>query len=225
MEVNLSKSWRRLLRSALESASFSQLREFVDGERARHDVFPPEAEVFHAFQATEPDAVRVVILGQDPYHDDGQAHGLAFSVRSGMRLPPSLVNIFKELESDLGIPRTSDGNLDPWAKQGVLLLNTVLTVRAHAAHSHQGRGWEAFTDAAIEQLSQHGREKVFVLWGKPAQRKEALIDGDRHLILKSPHPSPLSARRGFFGSRPFSRINDWLTQHGEPIIHWSLNGE
>ena len=222
MDVNLSKSWRELLRDALDSEAFTRLQNFVDRERSQHRVYPSEENVFRAFELIEPQDVRVVILGQDPYHDDGQAHGLAFSVDEGTRLPPSLQNIFKELASDLGLPRPQAGNLEPWANQGVLLLNTVLTVRAHEAHSHRGQGWEIFTDTTIAQLSRHHRRKVFVLWGNPAKKKEALIDGDRHLILNAAHPSPLSARRGFLGSQPFSQINAFLTAQGETAIDWAL---
>lgn len=194
---------------------------FVAEERRRHTVFPPEADVFRAFELTPFDRTRVVILGQDPYHDDGQAHGLCFSVRAGVKPPPSLRNLFKELASDLGTEPPSSGLLEGWAEQGVLLLNTVLTVRAHAANSHRNEGWEEFTDDVIRALSSHPSHIVFLLWGAPAQKKKALIDSTRHTLLQAPHPSPLSAHRGFFGSRPFSKTNDALERHGQPRIDWT----
>ena len=202
---------------------FGDLQQFLENERTKHTVFPPVDRVFEALELTPFDAVRVVVLGQDPYHDDGQAHGLAFSVLTGVKLPASLRNIFKELHDDLGGPLAKHGCLIPWAKQGVLMLNTVLTVRAHQAHSHRGKGWELFTDAVIAALSKRTDPIVFVLWGKPAQGKKILIDLQRHHVLESAHPSPLSAHRGFFGSRPFSKINDALRPWGQAEIDWRLH--
>jgi uracil-DNA glycosylase len=220
--MHLPATWRSALGDEVRKPYFNALVEFLDDERREHTVYPPEPDVFNAFQFTPFDAVKVVILGQDPYHDDGQAHGLAFSVQPGVRPPPSLRNIFKELRDDTGCPRPANGNLEPWAKRGVLLLNTVLTVRAHQAHSHRGHGWEQFTDAAIAAVAAKVEPVVFVLWGAPAQKKAALIDSTRHTILKSPHPSPLSAHSGFFGSRPFSAINAALTAAGDNSIDWCL---
>jgi uracil-DNA glycosylase len=212
--------WQSVLRDEFEKPYFRSLAEFVAGERSEHLVFPPEADVFNALRLTPLNRVKVLILGQDPYHDDGQAHGLSFSVRRGVPLPPSLRNIFKELNSDLNIPAASHGCLEAWAEQGVLLLNTVLTVRAHEANSHRRKGWEQFTTRILEcvNLQPH---VAFVLWGAPAQAKASLID-ERHLVVRSPHPSPLSAHRGFFGSRPFSRINEFLTTTGQSEINWQL---
>ena len=201
---------------------YQKLQEFLDAERAEHQVFPPEPEVFTALELTPYERAGVLILGQDPYHDDGQAHGLAFSVCPGVAPPPSLVNMFKELRDDLGCRVPNNGYLAPWAEQGVLLLNTVLTVRAHAPNSHKGKGWEHFTDAVIRALSARAEPTVFVLWGGNAQKKLKLIDADRHVIVKSAHPSPLSARNGFFGSRPFSQINTALRANGRSEIDWQL---
>ena len=216
----IPEAWRELLDD--QAARLAELQDFVAAERARHAVFPPEGRVFAALAATSPDRVRVVIVGQDPYHDDGQAHGLAFSVRPGVRFPPSLRNIFKELASDLNLPMPETGCLIPWAEQGVLLLNTVLTVRAHQPGSHQKHGWEPFTDAVISALSEKREHLVFVLWGAPAQSKLPLIDQKKHTVICSVHPSPLSAHRGFFGSRPFSAINRDLAAHGMKGIDWNL---
>lgn len=215
--------WRSGLSTQLESASFSELQSFVTKERLEHDVFPVPADVFQAFQLTPLEQVRVLILGQDPYHDDGQAHGLSFSVKHGVRIPPSLRNIYKELETDLAIEPATHGCLESWARQGVLLLNTVLTVQAHKANSHRKRGWEQFTDGVVECVNRQPKV-VFVLWGKPAQKKRPFID-DRHLVIEAPHPSPLSAHRGFFGSRPFSKINDFLTANNSKPIEWQLPTE
>jgi uracil-DNA glycosylase len=206
----------------LEKPYFAKLAAFVDDERRRHKVFPPEDEVFTALDLTPYDRVRVLVLGQDPYHDDGQAHGLAFSVRPGVALPPSLSNIFRELESDVGCPRPKSGSLVPWARRGVLLLNAVLTVRAHEPNSHKGKGWEKFTDAVIRAVSEKDERVVFVLWGGYAQKKRDLVDTSRHAVIASAHPSPLSARRGFFGSRPFSKTNALLAEAGRPEIDWCL---
>ena len=216
----LPASWRQALTDEFGADYFRDLEAFVAAERMAHTVFPPAGDVFTALRLTPLDEVRVVILGQDPYHDEGQAHGLSFSVRRGVRLPPSLRNIFAELEADLGIRPHGHGCLEDWARQGVLLLNTVLTVRAHEAHSHRRRGWERLTDRIIGCVD--ARPKVaFVLWGKPAQSVAARID-DRHLVIESAHPSPLSAHRGFFGSRPFSKINAFLEANGGRAIDWRL---
>lgn len=212
--------WRAELDSALRTESFRKLQDFLEEEYSSRRIFPPREDLFSAFRLTAPDKVRVLILGQDPYHDDGQAHGLAFSVRPGVRFPPSLRNIFQERLDDLGIPVPSHGSLESWAKQGVLLLNTVLTVRAHEPASHKKHGWEEFTDAVIRTVGSRTSPVVFVLWGAPAQKKKRLIDTTRHIVLESAHPSPLSAYRGFFGSRPFSRINEALRAHGFAEIDW-----
>lgn len=201
---------------------FSALQAFVAQERQQHAVYPPAAEVFAAFALTAFEQVRVLLLGQDPYHQAGQAHGLCFSVRTGIPPPPSLGNIFRELRADLGYPPPAHGNLASWAKQGILLLNTVLTVRADQPLSHRGRGWETFTDAVIGRLNERAEPLVFVLWGKPAQQKLRLIDTHRHAVIQAAHPSPLSATRGFFGSRPFSAINAALRRFGQAEIDWQL---
>lgn len=216
----LPDSWRAELDSALRTESFRKLQDFLEEEYSSRRIFPPREDLFSAFRLTAPDKVRVLILGQDPYHDDGQAHGLAFSVRPGVRFPPSLRNIFQERLDDLGIPVPSHGSLESWAEQGVLLLNTVLTVRAHEPASHKKHGWEEFTDAVIRTVGSRTSPVVFVLWGAPAQKKKRLIDTTRHIVLESAHPSPLSAYRGFFGSRPFSRINEALRAHGFAEIDW-----
>jgi uracil-DNA glycosylase len=218
----LPKSWRSVVGDELAKPYFEKLAAFVADERRRHKVFPPEDEVFTALELTPYDRVRVLILGQDPYHDDGQAHGLAFSVRPGVPFPPSLANIFRELESDVGCARPKSGSLVPWARRGVLLLNAVLTVRAHEPNSHKGKGWEKFTDAVIRAVSEKEERVVFVLWGGYAQKKRDLVDTSRHAIIESAHPSPLSARRGFFGSRPFSKTNALLADANEPAIDWCL---
>jgi uracil-DNA glycosylase len=209
----------------LRQPYFRKLDEFLDAERSEHTVYPPEPDVFNAFKLTPYDTVKVLILGQDPYHGEGQAHGLAFSVRPGVTPPPSLRNIFKELQSDVGCPKPKNVCLEPWAIQGVMLLNAVLTVRAGAPNSHRGKGWERFTDAAIEAVSAKGEPVVFVLWGGPAQKKLALIDAARHTVLTAPHPSPLSAKTGFFGSRPFSKANAELEATGNDPIDWCLSVE
>ena len=203
-----------------DSATVAGLEAFLTEEWRTQTVFPPRDEIFTALRLTPPEKVRVLIVGQDPYHDDGQAHGLCFSVRKGVSLPPSLRNIFKELEADLGVTAPRHGDLTEWARQGVLLLNTVLTVRAHQAHSHAGRGWETFTDTIIRAVSAKPEPVVFVLWGGPAQKKLPLIDQTRHTVVQSAHPSPLSAYRGFLGSRPFSGINQALQANGFPAIDW-----
>jgi len=222
MKCALPADWRRELEPELRASYFAQLGAFVDAERAAGSVFPPEELVFSAFERTPFDAVRVLLLGQDPYHDDGQAHGLSFSVRAGVRPPRSLANIFKEMKTDLQLDAPNHGTLSAWADQGVLLLNTVLTVRAHQPASHRGKGWEKFTDSVIRALSRRERPLVFLLWGGFAQKKAKLVDATRHRVHMSAHPSPLSASRGFFGSRPFSQINTALTELGQPRIDWQL---
>jgi uracil-DNA glycosylase len=221
MKVDLPPSWKKVLASELKEPYFKELSEFVDGERAKHTVFPPESDVFSALKLTPYDQMNVLLLGQDPYHDDGQAHGLCFSVRPGVRPPPSLVNMFKELHNELGCKIPNNGFLEPWAKQGVLMLNAVLTVRAHEPNSHKDRGWEKFTDAVIRAADAKESPVVFVLWGAYAQKKEKLIDASRHRIVKNAHPSPLSAKK-FFGSKPFSSINNALKELGKPPINWQI---
>jgi uracil-DNA glycosylase len=214
--------WNPILRAELDADYFRQLRRFVAGERARGRIYPPPDEVFAALHLTPYAGVKVLILGQDPYHGADQAHGLCFSVRPGVPRPPSLENIFTELEHDVGVKRPDHGCLDGWARQGVLLLNATLTVRAGQAASHQGKGWERFTDAVIEAVDRKPERVVFILWGASARKKKALIDTSRHVIIESAHPSPLSARNGFFGSRPFSRANAALIAAGREPIDWSL---
>jgi uracil-DNA glycosylase len=216
------KSWQAVLEPEFSQAYIAKLEAFLESERSTQTVFPPESEVFSALELTPFENVRVLIVGQDPYHDDGQAHGLAFSVKPGKKVPPSLVNIYKELETDLGIPCSKTGFLEPWARQGVLLLNTSLTVRAHAAGSHKGQGWEKLTDAIIRVVSGKPDRVVFVLWGGHAGKKLELIDSSKHTVVQSAHPSPLSAHNGFFGSKPFSKINAALLKNGKPEIDWRL---
>lgn len=214
--------WNPVLRSELAKPYWPELQQFVHQERTAHAVYPPHDEVFAALHLTSFANVKVLLLGQDPYHGPDQAHGLCFSVRPGVPAPPSLVNIFKELEADLGVPVPDHGHLTHWAEQGVLLLNTTLTVRARSAGSHQKRGWETFTDEVIKAVVAKPEPVAFVLWGAAAGRKRDLIDQDRHLIVSSPHPSPLSAHRGFLGSKPFSKINDFLAASGRGPIDWAL---
>lgn len=218
----IEQGWLEQLGPEFRSASFLALKEFLIAERAAHRVYPAGKDMLAAFDLTPFDAVRVVILGQDPYHGPGQAHGLSFSVPQGVPVPPSLANMFLELERSLGIPRPASGDLTRWAKQGVLLLNATLSVRAHMAGSHQGKGWERFTDAAIRCLSAERDGLIFLLWGRSAQQKEALIDRKRHHVLTAPHPSPLSAHRGFIGCGHFARTNELLRSQGSPPIDWSL---
>lgn len=220
MNVRIEESWKRRLQDEFDKPYFESLTRFVRGEYAAGAVYPPGQQMFAAFDACPFEDVRVVILGQDPYHEPGQAHGLCFSVNDGIPFPPSLVNIFKEIADDLGKPIPASGNLMRWADQGVLLLNATLTVRAHHAGSHQNKGWETFTDAVIHRLADEREHIVFILWGSYAQRKGAFIDRTRHLVLQSPHPSPLSAYRGFFGNKHFSRANHYLMQHGYTPIDW-----
>ncbi len=217
--------WNPVLRAELSKPYWSELQQFVQDERAAHEVYPPHDEVFAALHLTPYANVKVLILGQDPYHGPGQAHGLCFSVRPPVPPPPSLQNIFVELRDDLGIEPPGHGCLTAWAEQGVLLLNATLTVRAHKAGSHQKQGWETFTDQVIAAVNDKPDTVVFVLWGSYARRKKQLIDGTRHVVIESPHPSPLSAHRGFFGSRPFSRINDALEAAGREAIDWRLPAE
>jgi uracil-DNA glycosylase len=210
------------LNGELAKPYFQKLEQFVDEERQHYEVFPPEQDVFSALRLTPYERVNVFLLGQDPYHDNNQAHGLCFSVRPGIKPPPSLVNIFKELRSDVDFRIPNNGYLVPWAEQGMLMLNAVLTVRAHEPNSHKNHGWEKFTDQVIRVVNAKEEPVIFVLWGGYAQKKKALIDTTRHTIIESAHPSPLSARNGFFGSRPFSRINQILREHGKPEINWQL---
>jgi uracil-DNA glycosylase len=222
MEINIPESWYVHLNGELNKPYFQKLSQFVDEERQHSTVFPPEDEVFSALRLTPYENVNVLLLGQDPYHDNNQAHGLCFSVRPGIKPPPSLVNMYKELREDVGFRIPNNGYLVPWAKQGMLLLNAVLTVRAHTPNSHKNHGWEKFTDAVITAVNEKRDPVVFVLWGGYAQKKINLIDTTRHTVIQSAHPSPLSARNGFFGSRPFSAINNALGAHGKPEIDWQL---
>lgn len=215
-------TWKTLLAPAFDSPHWSQLEAFLEQEWQSATIYPPRPQIFTALALIPPEQVKVVILGQDPYHNDGQAHGLAFSVPPEQAIPPSLKNMYRELESDLGISPVKHGCLTAWAQQGVLLLNTVLTVRAHKAASHQKRGWETFTEALLQALSQTRPHLVFVLWGNFARQKLSCIDTDKHTVLTGVHPSPLSARRGFFGSRPFSAINRALQAHQQAEINWQL---
>ena len=218
----IEERWKEVLAEEFRSDYFSSLKAFLVEEKHKYPVYPPGKLIFNAFQHTPFDQVKVVILGQDPYHGKGQAHGLCFSVPQGIPAPPSLLNIFKELHSDLGIPVPGHGNLEKWADQGVLLLNATLTVRGSQAGSHQKKGWEPFTNRVIERISELKTGVVFLLWGRYAQAKESLVNGDKHLILKSAHPSPLSAYNGFLGCRHFSRTNDYLKQLGMTEIDWTL---
>lgn len=220
MDVRIEESWRQHIGAEFDKQYFIDLTSFVRQEYMQTMCYPPAKMIFNAFNLCPFDQVKVVIIGQDPYHEPGQAHGLCFSVNDGIQFPPSLINIFKEIENDCGTPVPQSGNLTRWAEQGVLLLNATLTVRAHQAGSHQRRGWEEFTDAAIKALSADKEHLVFILWGSYAQGKASYIDPSKHLVLKSAHPSPLSAYRGFFGNKHFSRANDYLLQNGETPIQW-----
>jgi uracil-DNA glycosylase len=221
--VALHESWRHPLAAEFSAPYMAALKQFLVAEKAAGKaIFPKGSLWFRALDLTPLDAVRVVILGQDPYHGPGQAHGLAFSVQPGVKVPPSLVNIYKELQADLGIQPARHGFLDHWARQGVLLLNSSLTVEQGQAASHQGRGWERFTDAVIAKVAARAQPCAFLLWGNHAQKKAAFVDAQRHLVLKAPHPSPLSAHNGFFGCRHFSRTNSWLAAQGLPPIDWAL---
>ena len=218
----ITGAWADALKDEFRKPYYRTLFKKVEEEYSTHQIFPDPDDIFNAFHFTPLDQVKVVILGQDPYHGDGQAHGLCFSVKPDVEIPPSLVNIYKELQDDCGCEIPNNGYLTKWAKQGVLLLNTVLTVRAHQANSHRGIGWEEFTDAAIRILNEQDRPMVFILWGRPAQMKKSMLTNPNHLIIESPHPSPLSAYRGFFGSRPFSRTNKFLKEHGIKEIDWQI---
>jgi uracil-DNA glycosylase len=215
--------WFNFLKSSIQSENFRELREFVSGEREIFEIYPEKEDVFRAFIETPFEKVKVVILGQDPYHGKGQAHGLAFSVKDGVATPPSLKNIFQELNSDIGVESPNSGDLTKWANRGVFLLNTVLTVREGQANSHRDRGWEEFTDSVIHTISKEKEGIVFILWGRPAQSKANLIDSTKHHIIQAPHPSPLSAFRGFFDSKPFSETNRYLKNRGDVPINWDLN--
>jgi len=219
---NIHESWYEVLKEEFEADYFKSLKSFLLEEKKSNIVYPPSQQIFAAFDTTPFDNVKVVVLGQDPYHGPGQAHGLCFSVNSGIKHPPSLRNIFKEIETDLGIPYPKSGSLIPWAEQGVLLINATLTVRAHQAGSHQNKGWEKFTDAVIHKLSNEKENLVFLLWGNFAISKSALIDQSKHRILTSVHPSPLSAHRGFMGCKHFSKTNQILSQNGFNTIDWSV---
>lgn len=220
MSVKIEESWKKQLQTEFEKPYFKNLTDFVRNEYATKNIYPPAKLIFNAFDNCPFNDVEVVIVGQDPYHEPGQAHGLCFSVNDGVQIPPSLVNIYKEIQEDLGTPVPSSGNLERWSKQGVLLLNATLTVQAHRAGSHQGKGWEEFTDAAIRCLANEREHLVFILWGAYAQRKGENINTNRHLVLKSTHPSPLSAHRGFFGNKHFSKANAYLAAHGKKTIDW-----
>ncbi len=218
----ITNDWLAELEPEFQKSYYKDLYQFVLNEYNTSQVFPPADDIFNAFHLTPLGQVKVVIIGQDPYHNVGQAHGLCFSVKPEVDIPPSLVNIYKELHDDLGCYIPNNGYLVKWARQGVLMLNTVLTVRAHMANSHRGKGWEEFTDAAIKALNRQDRPIVFILWGRPAQMKERMLNNPNHLILKAPHPSPLSAYNGFFGSKPFSQANHFLEEHGVTPIDWQI---
>ncbi|MCI5952419.1 MAG: uracil-DNA glycosylase [Anaerostipes sp.] len=218
----ISNDWAKYLKPEYGKPYYKELYLKINEEYRTHKIFPPAEDIFNAFHLTPLHNVKAVILGQDPYHNDGQAHGLCFSVKPPVDPPPSLVNIYQELHDDLGCYIPNNGYLTKWAEQGVLMLNTVLTVRAHQANSHRGIGWEEFTDAAIRILNEQDRPIVFILWGRPAQMKEKMLNNPNHLILKAPHPSPLSAYRGFFGSKPFSKTNQFLEEHGIEPIDWQI---
>ena len=220
MNVRINESWHKALAAEWDKPYFKELTDFVRERYRSARIFPPASRIFAAYDACPFDDVKVVILGQDPYHDDGQANGLCFSVAPDVKMPPSLMNIFKEIHDDIGTPLPVDGDLSRWARQGVFLLNATLTVEAHRAGSHQGKGWETFTDETIRQLSQQREGLVFMLWGSYAGNKAALIDPAKHLVLRSPHPSPLSAHRGFFGNHHFSQANDYLIKQGKQPIKW-----
>lgn len=222
MLLKPSNSWQEVLASEFTKDYYVQLMDYLEKEYQTQTVYPPKEAIFTALEWTPFEEVKVVILGQDPYHGPNQAHGLSFSVLPGNKIPPSLVNIYKELANDLGIEPVTHGYLESWAKQGVLMLNTVLTVRQGAPYSHQQQGWELVTDKVIEQLNKREEPVIFVLWGKPAQTKLSMIDSERHVILNAPHPSPLAAYRGFFGSAPFSKINETLRANGQTEIDWQL---
>lgn len=218
----INNDWIDAIRPEFCKSYYKELYGFVKQEYSTHVVYPPSEDIFNAFHYTPLSKVKVVIIGQDPYHNEGQAHGLCFSVQPGTEIPPSLANIYKELQDDLGCYIPNNGYLVKWAKQGVLLLNTVLTVRAHQANSHQGRGWEQFTDAVIRAVNEKEEPVVFLLWGRPAQLKKNMLSNPKHFILEAPHPSPLSAYRGFFGCKHFSKTNEFLTENGLSPIDWQI---
>jgi len=220
--IKIDDSWKDVLSEEFSLPYFSSLKTFLVEEEKSYRVFPSNKNIFFAYNTTAFNDVKVVIIGQDPYHGENQAHGLAFSVLEGTKFPPSLVNIFKELHGDIGCNTPQSGELISWAKQGVFLINSILTVRSASAGSHRDKGWENFTDATIKAISKKLENVVFILWGKPAQLKERLIDSSKHLVLKAPHPSPLSSYRGFFGSKPFSKTNNYLKSHGKKEIEWCL---
>ena len=221
----ISNDWAEKLSAEYKKPYYRELFQFVKEEYSKVVVYPPSEDIFNAMHLTPLSKVKCVILGQDPYHEPGQAHGLCFSVKPDIKIPPSLENIYKELHDDIGFKIPNHGYLEEWAKQGVLLLNTVLTVQAHRAFSHRGKGWEQFTDAIIRTVNEIDRPVVFLLWGKPAQEKKALLNNPKHLILEAPHPSPLSAYRGFFGCRHFSKANEFLVRNGETPVDWTLPSE
>ena len=221
----ISNDWAEKISAEYRKPYYRELFNFIKEEYSKVVVYPPSEDIFNAMHLTPLSKVKCVILGQDPYHEPGQAHGLCFSVKPDIKIPPSLENIYKELHDDIGFAIPNHGYLEEWAKQGVLLLNTVLTVQAHRAFSHRGKGWEQFTDAIIRTVNEIDRPVVFLLWGKPAQEKKVLLNNPKHLILEAPHPSPLSAYRGFFGCRHFSKANDFLMQNGETPIDWTLPSE
>ncbi|NVO10887.1 MAG: uracil-DNA glycosylase [Bacteroidales bacterium] len=223
MNPQMEESWKEALKDEFKQDYFANLKAFLVEEKKKHVVYPPGPMIFNAFNYTPFNDVKVVLLGQDPYHGPGQAHGLCFSVANGVQKPPSLINIFKEIQSDLGMPSPLNGNLEKWAKQGVLLLNATLTVRAHQAGSHQKKGWETFTDAAITAISGNKKGVVFLLWGAYAQAKVSIIDQTKHFVLTAPHPSPLSVTRGFFGCKHFSKTNEILRSQGKMEIDWSID--
>lgn len=218
----ISGDWLPALAGEFRKDYYKKLFDFVNNEYSTRTIYPPADDIFNAFHFTPLSEVKVVVLGQDPYHEPNQAHGLCFSVKPEVDIPPSLVNIYKELHDDLGCYIPNNGYLEKWAKQGVLMLNTVLTVRAHAANSHKNMGWEQFTDAAIRAVNEIDRPIVFILWGSPARAKKAMLNNPKHLILESPHPSPLSSYRGFFGSKPFSKTNEFLVKNGIEPIDWQI---
>lgn len=222
MKAVLHNEWQSIIGDEFEKPYYQQLRQTLIQEYRNHQVFPPMDDIYRAFHLTDYSAVKVVIIGQDPYHDDHQANGLCFSVHEGVKIPPSLRNIYKEMSADIGCKVPSHGNLEAWAKQGVLMLNAVLTVRAHQAASHQKLGWQQFTDHVIEALNDRIDPVIFVLWGNFARSKKKMITNDRHIIIESAHPSPLSANRGFFGSRPFSKINSALEAMDKEVIEWCI---
>ncbi|AKG04444.1 uracil-DNA glycosylase [Salimicrobium jeotgali] len=220
--IDLNNDWNPLLQPEQDKTYYRQLRSFLKEEYGTKEIYPPMHDIFNALQTTGYEDTKVVILGQDPYHGPGQAHGYSFSVRPGVTIPPSLRNIFKELEEDVGVPAPSGGSLLPWAEEGVLLMNNVLTVRRGEAHSHQGKGWEQFTDKVIEVLNERETPVVFFLWGRAARQKADGVDRDKHFVIESSHPSPFAAHKGFFGSRPFSRANAFLEEKGRSPVNWEL---